>query len=501
MRNHTRIIILLTVLVLTLSVFGCRLVPNDNEQSGGADATGADATDAGATDAGATDAAPSSEPEAGIDGFDGDAIAIELGDVKIKANDIANAFDQYISMFTSYGSIDEETVSQCMSMVEDEMIRYYLPLWKANELGVTLSEAQEAEARKNAESDVDEERNALLCQFAYYAGTTDAIADDASELTEEQTAAAIELINEELADMFEAGFTFEDYLALELDNYLESYRIDTLSEELKNRTVSDSIDTDQINAWYETTLEAQKSKYASSPEEYFYDEQEFRSGLSTTPVLYVPGGYLRVQVIEARPDGEIDAAVTQNNSEMAALEAEYGALVLNNEGPARRKEIETDYAALKAENARIETAYYADAKRTIEKAYAALQNGSSFEEAMQTYNHPDESGSGTDERLLYVNDVDKRYGALSDYAKTLAAGAYSEPVLLDGAYVIVKVVEVLKEGPVDRAAIEDVITAAAGASVRDESWDEQFDAWLTEAKEIAVFHRETYDMLGSYYLN
>ena len=36
----------------------------------------------------------SSEPE-----FDGEAIAVELGSIQIKANDVANLFDSYIGMF------------------------------------------------------------------------------------------------------------------------------------------------------------------------------------------------------------------------------------------------------------------------------------------------------------------------------------------------------------------------------------------------------------------
>ena len=495
MKNHTRILILLTALVLTLSIFGCRLVPNDNGQSGGAETPGADATDTGATDV-----SPSSDPDAWTDGFDGEAIAFELGDVQVTADEFANAFDQYISMFAAYGTLDEETVSQCISMVEEELLRYYMPLWKANELGITLSEAEEAEALKNAEADVEDERSGLLCQFAYYAGVADTFAEDVSELTEDQKAAALELIEEELADMFEPGFTFEDYLALERESYLESYRIDALSEALKAYTSTESIGADRIEAWYESTLEAQESKYASGPDEFYYDDQDYRNGLSSTPVLYVPDGFIRVQVIEVLPEGEIDAKVAENAAVMTALEAEYGALALNGGDAARLAAIEAEYASLLADNTAIETAFFADAKGKIDEAYAALSNGTSFEDAMQTYNRPDEDGSGRDERLLFVNGVDKRFDALADFAKTLAPGVYSEPVLLDGAYVIVKVVEVLKEGPVERAAIEDAIAVAAKEAILDEAWDEQFDAWLTEAGNVAVFHRETYDMLGDMYL-
>ena len=273
-------------------------------------------------------------------------------------------------------------------------------------------------------------------------------------------------------------------------------RIDALSTELKNSQASETVSAEQIDAWYEETLEAQKSKYTSGPEEFYYDQQDYRDGYSATPALYVPDGYIRVQVIEAIPEGTIDAKVKENSDAMAALEAEYGALALNDGDALRRTEIETEYAALKAENEAIESAFYAEARVRIDEAYAKLEGGASFEDAMQAFNTHDEEGSGTDERLLYVNGGD----ALAAYASTLEAGSYSEPVLIDGAYVIVKLVEVLAEGTVDRAQIEDAVTAAAKASILDDAWDALFDAWLTEAKEIVVFHRETYDMLGDMYL-
>ncbi len=483
MKKATRILSVLTAIVLMLSLFGC-LVPK----------SGTDGSDTASPTAVSTANGGANSLE-----FDGEAIAIELGDVKIPANDVAIALDNYLSMFAYYSMIDEELIADCMSMVEDELVQYYLPLWKANELGITLDAAQEAEAAQNAENEVEEERDAILLKFAHYYADLDEDVEDASLLTEEQRSIALEVIEEQLAEMFYEGFTFDDYLAMERESYLKAYRIDALVDVLKAMALQDPISDEQIDAWYETTLEAQKAKYADSPLEYYYDATDYRNGMSETPVLYVPDGYLRVQVIEVVPEGEPDDKIAENATAMRTLEAEYGALLLNGGDAERQTEIEEKYAALKAENDALEEAYYGEVRKTIEAAYTALQGGMSFEDAMQAYN-ANAAEYGPDERLIYIAGVDTHNGEIANLAKTLEPGTYSEPILLDGAYVIVKLVEVLQEGPVDRAALGDKILAAAKAALAEDAWEDQFDAWLTEAREIVVYHRETYDMLGDEYL-
>ena len=486
MKLTKRFFALLTALLMTLSLIGC-LVPKEEDTPADTSADGPQAVPA-------PDTGDSSEPE-----FDGEAIAVELGSIQIKANDVANLFDSYIGMFSYSGSINEEIVDQCFSMAEDEIIRNYVPLWKAEELGVALSEEEELELNGEAHAEVEEERDALLCQFAYYYGATDEIPESASQLTQEQLDVALNAINEQLAQMFHEGFVFDDYLQMEHDSILEGLRIDKLSETLKANLNADEVDTDAIDAWYESTLEAQKKMFDENPLEYYYHAEGIDVD-SESPVLYVPEGYIRVQVIRLAPNGEPDEKIEANATKMKDLEAEYGALMLNNENPDRQAEIAEEYAALKAENDALEEGYYGDIRTRIDEAYAALEGGATFEDVMKTYNGTPENESGLDERLVYVNGADPRNGSLGDYAKDLEPGTYSKPVLVDDAYVIVKLIEVVKAGPVDRASIEEEVRIAAMAALREDAWEAQFDEWLTEAKEKAVFHRETYEMIKAYYL-
>ncbi len=487
MKLIKRFFALLTALLLTLSLVGC-LVPKEEDKPDASTSSGTEGT------------ASSETADPSLPAFDTEATAIELGSIKIKANDVANLFDSYMSMFSYSGSINEEVVNQCLSMTEDEILRNYVPLWKAEELGVKLSDEEELELSASAHAEVEEERDALLCQFAYYYGATEDVAASASELTQEQLDVALNAINEQLAQMFHEGFAFEDYLQMEHDSILEGLRIDKLSETMKANLDTEALDAEAVNAWYEKTLEAQKTKYDATPLDYYYDAQGLDLESDATPILYVPDGYIRVQVIELAPDGDPDEKIEANETQMRDLEAEYGALLLNNEDPERQKEIAEQYAALKEETESLENNYYNDVLAKIDEAYAALEGGASFEDVMKTYNGTPENESGLDERLIYIKDEDPRNGVLGDYAKELAPGEYSKPILIDGAYVIVKLVEVVNGGVVDRASIEETVRIAAKAELTEEAWEAQFDEWFTEAKEKAVFHRETYEMIKAYYL-
>ena len=484
MKLNKRFFALLIALLMTLSLVGC-LVPKEESGSEGSAASDPEKDPA--------------ETDTNLPQFDGEAIAMELGSIRVKANDLANLFDSYMSMFSYSGSVNEELVSQCLSMTEDEILRNYVPLWKAEQLGVKLTDEEELELGASAHAEVEEERDALLCQFAYYYGATDDVVDSASQLTQEQTDVALSAINEQLAEMFHEGFDFEQYLQMEQDSILEGLKIDKLSEMLKAQLDTDALDAEAVDAWYEKTLEAQKTKYDESPLEYYYDATGTDLDDAAT-ILYVPEGYIRVQVIELAPDGDPDEKIEANSTLMKDLEAEYGALLLNNEDPERQAEIEAQYAALKEETETLENNYYTDVRAKIDAAYAALEGGASFEDVMKTYNGSPENESGLDERLVYIKGDDPHNGSLGEYAKDLEPGQYSEPLLIDGNYVIVKLIETVKHGPVDRTSIEEEVRIAAKADLTEEAWDEQFDAWFTEAKEAAVFHRETYEMILQYYL-
>lgn len=483
MKHTKRILAFVTAILLLLPLAGC-LVPDENEWA-------TEAAPSGAVPA--PDGANSSKSDASA--FDFNAVAIELGDIKITAGEVQTMFDQYVSMFYSYGSeLNAESLGEFLRMTEEWLIEYYAPLWKAEQLGIKLAEETEAKIAADAEKAVAEERNELLCMFAEEFTDLESVTD-ASVLTEEQLTTVLDAIGDELREMFGEGYTFDDYLATRNQDYTLSMQLDEVTELLKERTLEDlSLDQEAVDEWYETALEAQKTKYDASPEEFYYDAQD-------TLILYAPDGFARVQVIDLIPDGEPDEKIEANRVEMAALEAEYGMLALNGSNPERAAAIEIDYAALKAETEALEDAYYGDVRKKGDEAYAALENGLSFEDAMDAYNLSEADDSHTDERVVYLAGVDTHDEEIAAIARKLEPGTYSKPTLVDGAYVIVKLIERIPAGVVDRASIEDDIRAAAARETKDGAWEAQLDAWLEEAKNAAVYHRETYEMLTDQYLN
>ena len=474
MKNGKRILAALTTILLTLSLLGC-LVPKDTQATDTYPPTDAPSTGAAAEAA-----------------FDPDAIAIELGSIKITALEMQNTFQQYISYFSYSYEMDEEMLGELLRMSEEYLIETYLPIWKAEQLGVTLSEEQESQIAADAKQAVNDERNEIVLMFAEGADV-----QSADELNDEQLSAALAGIDEALINMYGEGMSFDDYLAMRYQDNVTAARTEALSKLLREQVTNDNPpDKEAVDAWYSTALDAQKTKYEATPQEYYHDANS-----GETLLLYAPAGYVRVQVAAFTPEGEPDAAIAQNREKLTALEAEYGALALGEDDPQRRTEIESEYALLKAETDALEAAFFSGVSEKCEEAYLALNGGVSFEEVMDRYNVKNQDGSGFDERLVYIDGADTHNPGIAKIAKTLAPGEYSKPAIADGAYVIVKVIETSPAGAVDRASIEEDIRIAAKAELTADIWDEQYDAWFTEAEETAVYHRETYESLVDLYLN
>lgn len=477
--KQTKLFALLLALLMTLSFAGC-LVKEDEQ---------------------ATDAAPQDvQPTASVDtaDYNPDAVAVELGSIRITAGEIEESYNYYISMLESYYGVevtDEESILEYREMAITDLIHYYMPQWKAEQLGVTLTVEEEAEIAKSASEQTEQLRSDLICEYAYYYGGTEEQVDDVSLLTEEQYNLAMEQINAELTEYFYAGYTLEDYLSEQYANSIDDSRKTKLIEKLEAVSAADfTVSDEQIEDWYLDTLEAQKTSFDADPSAYRDQVEDFAAGLSNYPALYVPEGYLRVQLIEIAPEAERDLKIETNRAEMAELEAEYGRLALNDEDAERQAEILARYAELKAENETLEEAFLGEARTRINKAYEALEEETPFEDVMKAYNV-----DGSTESTLLLLEDDARYGELSTYAAELIADTYSEPLLINDVYYIVKLVETVPSGAVERATIADAIRAAAASQAQEDTWNDLYDAWEAEAEAAAVRHEDAYAAIG--YLN
>ena len=476
MKPYQRILILLFALLLAVSVFGCAK-PQENDP----DATAAP----GETDA-------TSVP-ADVGSYDPEAIAVELGDITIKASEIEDAYYYYMSMLESYYSstpTDDASIKEYRDLAVDDVIRYYVPQWKAAALGVTLSEADEATINVITAQEIEELRNDLICNYAYYYANTDV--ETYEELTEEEIDIALNQIASELEEYFGAGYTLDQYLSDQYDVSLANRRMEKLKDVLRQAN-SDAAEVteEQITAWYEETLKKQQETFDADPLAYREHLTDYQNGDTKVPALYLPNGLIKVQVIEVLPEAERDIKIDTNRAEMATLEAEYGALVLNNEDAERQAEIVARYAELKAENEQLEEQFLGEARRTINAAYEALEEEAAFETVMESVNT-----SGAIEMVLLADGEDSDYPELAEAAQALLVDTYSEPLLINDGYYIVKRLESEKPGVLDRAENEEAIRAAALDELTGEAWDALYEEWETEALTTAIRHEETYAAVG-----
>ena len=486
MKHIKRILAMITAFMLILPLAGC-LVPKNNDESAVA------AAPSGVVPApdGTNGSESPNESE-----FDGQATAIELGDIQITAAELSDTFDQYVGYFSYGGDINEETLDQFMRMTEETLIEYYMPEWKATELGLSLTEEQEATCAAEAQTEVDDEHNMLLC----YYGDPDGTVEDAAQLTDEQIASANAEIAGILTEMFGEGYTLDDYLSMRYDSALSSRRIALLTELLNEQSVSDvSVDQAAIDEWYKDALEEQRTEMTEDPTLYLGYQNG--SELSSYEIsLYVPAKAALLELV-CVPEDESEAdRIAENADAMTNLEAEYGKLVLCSEDETRQAEIKAEYDRLKQENETLLAEQADSSGKKIGSAYAELEGGASFAAVMDAYNAHEEGESGAFELTVFLDGSEPDYPELAEAANKLSPGAYSQVIRVDGDYYIVRLKEVMEEGVVDRASIEENLKAVVTEHAQAEAQQAQTDAWLEEAKAAAVYHRETYDMLIATYL-
>ena len=182
---------------------------------------------------------------------------------------------------------------------------------------------------------------------------------------------------------------------------------------------------------------------------------------------------------------------------MADLEEEYNDLKKSGDDDEMMAEIATELAELKKENAAIEERLAVGEEETANRVYADLVNGMSFEDAMAAFENYDDEESGHFERVILLDDSEPMLPMFVETASKLSPGSFSKPVLINEQYCIVRLVEIIPEGPVDRASIESKLKAV----IADEAWPTQSEAWLKDAENAAVYHRDAYAMLIAEYLD
>ena len=500
MKTQKRILAWMMAILLLLPLVGCSPANNTGiTASSGEDGTESDdiimTPDDSSDDETEEDDSPEENPAQFLESFstgsfNGKAVAIELGEIRATADEVW--YKRLVTIDESeLEHADRELSAEYMQSCEEMLVYSMMYEWKAAAFGITLSEELLEEFDADTRADVEEYRDALLCQY----GDPEGSVEDVSELTEEQYADALNSINAKCAEQFGDGYTLDDYLALLYKDTFSKKRIDALSALLEEYCARNTpVDQAAVDAWYEETLDEQRDLFANDPEQYIncangYDYADY--GIC----LYVPAESARIQVIFI-PSEESDSSWLEGNEAwIAELESEYEELKESGEDDDYLPEIEFEIAELKKENAVLEARLAAGEEATANAVYADLVDGMSFEDAMAAYENYDDEESGHFERIVLLDGNEPDFPMFVETAKALSPGTFSQPVRIDDLdqYCIIRLVEIIPEGVVDRASIEDKLRP----TIIGDAWPLQQDTWFEEAMNAAVFHRETYEMLFS----
>lgn len=449
---------LLVALLLVISFAGCL-------EKDGTDAAAPEATDG-------TDTAAE---------LDYTATAIELGDVKITVQDLKDIYDEY-SYYMQYYGMDVDAES-AVSYAEQSALNSYLLVWQAGVQGLTLSDDE----LKEVDASAEDQRKQLI---DYYVESLQE--QGGTDVTDYETY-ALEQIESDVMSNY--GITFDEYM----DTY-RTYLINSKLGEKVEAAFNDTIDItdDEVTTWYTDTSAEQATTFETTPTDYQSVVEDYESGASPVPALVVPEGYSRVRLVCITPEEELDAAYDTNKTEMTALEAEYGALVLTNTDAERQAEIKTRYAELQTENDALYEAYVSVARENAAKAKEALDGGTAFADVMKTFNSVEPTDAALEKgELLYTAEAQDDLGtALIEAIAALTDGAYSDVILVGDSYYIVQLVGAEPAGTVAFADAKDAIRAAALDEKRSTAWTEIQDEWYTEASGIAVYYRDAYATLG-----
>lgn len=419
---------------------------------------------------------------------DRDAIAITLGNMSFTAGEVEDSFNSYVAYMAQYGMAAPSTdaqIAEALDIVIEDLVSSNAILWQAELKGITLTDEEEA----GVVATVEAQRQELISLYRedVSANATETMSD------EELETATMEALESDV--MSYSGLTFDGYMDMMLKYSLEDAIMQKVYQDFEQAySVSDA----DVEQWYNTNLETQTSACESDPLTYRTQYLANINDPTVAPALFTPEGYLRVQLIEIKPEGTLEESYTTNKSDMEKLEAEYGKLLLNGENPERQADIVSEYATLKNAVDATWTLHIQAAKTAAEAAYAQINAGEDFVSVMKEY-----STAAEDEEmqkngaLLYKNAADSSFNTVVwNAAITLPVGSNSSILEVDGTFYIVKVLGEEPAGAMDFEANKDAISAAARAELVSSAWSAQSTAWTEEAMNIKVLNPEAYAYIG-----
>ncbi len=415
-------------------------------------------------------------------------VAVTVGDkYDITKGEIVDQYEYLVEMYTYYGMAAPTADADVESMqdsVIDNLVSSKILLYKAEQMGISLDDDE----RAAVEVKIEEEMQYWFDSF-----------------TEQATSEGAEDVDARANELFEAALADSG-----MDMNVEGYR-EYLSEMMMNEAITTKLEEtvkaevavteEDVQAYYDNLLETQKEAYDADPSVYASEAEAYDMS-GGNPIVYAPKGYMRVKVIMVSPEEEIDETYTTLNTELEALEQEYGKLALAEDAAAnaeRMAEIKTEYAEKKAEADELYAAYIADAQEKINKAYEALQSGTSFDDVLAEYGEDDIYSTYptiAEKGILMLKESEETMdAALVEAVLALEEGAYSEVIQVGDAFYIAAPVGDEPAGEVALENVHDVIEAMALSEKAETLWTERQEEWNNDTS-LVVYHEDVYRDIG-----
>lgn len=434
-------------------------------------------------------------------------VAVKIGDdFTITKGDIIDEYDYMVQMYSYYG-MSAPTATEDIEAMQDDVISTLvadkIQLYEAKLMGVTLTDDQKADAEAQAEEQMQYYLESFRSQ-AQSEGATD-VETRAQEIFQEQLDAAG-------MDMDVDGF--RAYVIENLENQ-------ALKEALKAKVTEGVTATeDEVSDYYDNLLSTQKDSYTTTPSDYLTAAEDYQKD-GGDPMLYTPEGYVRVRTITISPAEDISDDYTALKSELDDLSSQYGAAALealaakyaatgkdasDTSVSVTTSEIEngaqlvSDYVTKKAAADALYEEYIKDARTKANEAYAALESGTSFTDALNQYgedtmytDYPSFVDTGL---LMYVGGEDTVWDAkLVDAVKQLKDGEYSAVIQIDDMFYILQLVGSEPAGEKTLADAHDAIEAQVVSSNADTLWSETLQKWQNDTS-IATYYEDVYRDIG-----
>jgi hypothetical protein len=430
---------------------------------------------------------------------DRDKVAVKVGEnLTITKGEIADQYDYMVSMYAAYGMpapTEDEDIEDMQDSVISSLVGEKIQLYQAAELGVTLTDEQQAEIDKQ----VAEQMTSYTTMFREQAVQEGAADPDTR---------ALEIFQEQIdaAGMELSVDGFRNYM-------LDSYTDAALKEALKALITKDVTATDEeIQAKYDALLTAQKESYTTSPSDYGPTAEDFQMN-GGDPILYTPEGYVRVRSIAIAPEGTLSEDYTTLQDELTDIEAKYGAAALaalfgkySDKGATAADasinvttaEIEggadlvSDYLSKKAAADALHEEFIKDAREKANEAFASLEAGTGFEDVLKEYGedtmyteYPTFVDTGL---LMYVGGEDTYWNEeLVKAVGLLKDGEHTAVIFAEDVFYILQLVGSEKAGERSMTDVYEEIKAATIAANSDTFWNTQMEAWQNDTKAVTYY--------------